>query len=46
MDVGSADIVLPVDDIGLVAICEFLAVFLSDDGQLFIGQHIVRLWIY
>ena len=43
--VGPADILMPVDDIGLVAISHFFHVFLADSGQLFIGQHIVRVWI-
>ena len=45
MDMGPADILMPIDDIGLVAISHFLHVFLTDDGQLFIAQHIVRVWI-
>ena len=45
MDVGPADILMPVDDLGLVAISHFFHVFLADSGQLFIGQHIVRVWI-
>ena len=45
MDVGPADIFMPLDDIGLVAISHFFHVFLADSGQLFIGQHIVRVWI-
>ena len=34
MDVGPADILMPVDDIGLVAISHFFHVFLADSGYV------------
>ena len=45
MDMGPADILVPVNDIGLVAIPHLFHVFLPDGCQLFVGQHIVRVWI-
>ena len=45
MDMGPADILVPVNDIGLVAIPHLFHVFLPDGCQLFVGQHIVRVRI-
>ena len=45
MDMGPADILVPVDDIGLVAIPHHFHVFLPDGCQLLISQYIVRVRI-